>query len=85
MSDIAPLWNELAKRRLLSIVQEAAELYHVRPEEILGRGRSKSIARARHSVFLSLRVRGLSYPEIGRLMGRDHTTVLAVCQRMRVA
>ncbi len=44
---------------------------------LLGRSRGKSVSLARRALYRSLRLRGLSLPEIGSLLNRDHTTILA--------
>jgi hypothetical protein len=49
---------------------------HVTLELLAGRVRTASVARARVSVWRWLRSEGLSWPEIGQLFGRDHTTVM---------
>ena len=43
---------------------------------ILGRRRVAPVVRARQRVMLEAREAGLSYPEIGYALGRDHSTVL---------
>jgi Bacterial dnaA protein helix-turn-helix len=43
---------------------------------IYGRQRYQSISRVRHAVWAELHAAGLSYPEIGILFGRDHTTII---------
>lgn len=47
-------------------------------EHIRGRGRSKTVAIARHVLTYLLRERfEFSYPELGHVMGRDHTTMMS--------
>jgi chromosomal replication initiation ATPase DnaA len=43
--------------------------------DILGRSRFREHFRARRMVCLELHARGWSYSRIGRLLGRDHTTI----------
>lgn len=45
-------------------------------ELIGGRGRAPYLVRARRDFWARLRAAGRSLPEIGRLVGRDHSTVL---------
>jgi chromosomal replication initiation ATPase DnaA len=62
---------ELCLRRI-------ARKHGVKPEAVLGRGRHRHTAMARHEFFLMLRdTLDMSYPEIGKLLGVDHTTVMA--------
>ena len=47
-------------------------------DAILGSSRARPVSEARKIVYAVLRERfALSYPEIGKWTGRDHTTVLA--------
>lgn len=45
-------------------------------EIILGRRRTRTVVAARRKLCIALRDAGLSYPEIGRCIGRDHTSVI---------
>lgn len=52
-------------------------------EEITGRSRSKTNACARHVAAYVLREhRHMSYPEIGKVLDRDHTTVMHSIESM---
>jgi chromosomal replication initiation ATPase DnaA len=73
--------ERLASRGLLGIVDAMASAYAVTREDILGARRTKQAAAARHAVMRALRDMGMSYPEIGWLLGRDHTTVLAALRK----
>jgi chromosomal replication initiation ATPase DnaA len=68
----------LDDRGLLEGVRIAAIVNCVTVAEICGRERTGAVARARAAVWRSLRAAGLSFPEIGRLFGRDHTTIVGV-------
>jgi len=46
------------------------------PEVAMSAARHRCAARARHAFWLALRGLGLSYPEIAKLCGVDHTTVM---------
>jgi len=51
-----------------------------------GHGRSPKVVRARHEAMRRLRYDvGMSLPEIGRAMCRDHTTVLAALRKLETA
>ena len=65
------------------IVGVAAEC-GVSTDAVLSRSRLKSVTRARALAMLVIRKRYLfSTPEIGKVFGRDHTTVLAALSRAR--
>lgn len=62
---------------LLQLAQRIAREGRVTVTDMLGRSKLRSVVRARHRFCAVVRSSlGLSYPEIGRLIGRDHTTVM---------
>ncbi len=69
------------------LIEVIADRHHVTTDGIMGRDRSPTVARARAEVchaLYHLPGRGLSYPEIGRLIGgRDHTTIMAAVESHR--
>ena len=70
----------LHARRLLHLAEEVCSARGVLLHEILGASRSRSLVRARHELWWRIRHlpdRCYSSPEIGRLFGRDHSTLLA--------
>lgn len=76
------LAERLRARGLYPLAETAAKKHHVLVGEMLGRGRSPSLVRARADLFVALRHLGMSYPEIGAMLDRDHTTVMAACKRL---
>lgn len=80
MSDIASVatvLRRLSERDMLETVERHARLHGVTAEDVCGRGRTAAVSRARQAVWLHLReTTALSYPELGALFGRDHTSVL---------
>jgi chromosomal replication initiation ATPase DnaA len=65
----------MTPQRILSAVADA---FAVTPEALLSPWRVASVAEARHAAaWLLRRLTRLSYPEIGRLLGRHHATVMA--------
>lgn len=57
--------------------REIAKEHGVGVVDVLSAARYRHVVRARKALMLNLRIRGYSHPEIGRLVGRDHTTVIA--------
>ena len=53
-------------------------------DQLVGRDRHKSVAWARHELMAWMRARvpEMSYPDIGRVFDRDHTTVIHAVQRV---
>lgn len=63
-------------------IARVAELTGVPAADITGRSRFREHFRARRLVCLDLRARGWSYSRIGKLLGRDHSTI---CHAVRSA
>lgn len=74
-----------APLKLEDILAAVARHYSVSVAELQGKSRKKGIALARHVAMYLLREEAsLSLPDIGqRLGGRDHTTVMHGCEKMR--
>ncbi len=73
------LVEQIAKPRPTSveILDRVGAHFGVSWEELIGRRRSAYMVNARHVAAWCLRQQGLSYPEIGRVLGgRDHTTAM---------
>jgi DNA-directed RNA polymerase specialized sigma24 family protein len=59
------------------ILERVAAAYHTSADQILEKNRTKDIAEARQTAIYLLReLNDLSYPAIGKLLGRDHTTAI---------
>jgi hypothetical protein len=59
------------------VIKEFAKLAEVEPENFLKRDKSQPIADWRHVLIFSLKLHtGLSYPKIGLIMKRDHSTIV---------
>lgn len=56
-------------------VDLAAKVFEVLPAEILSDAKTKRIAHARHYAMWLLRERAYSFPQIGRGLGRDQSSV----------
>ena len=68
-----------------NIQRIVAEYYKIKISEILSKRRNQNIARPRQmAMFLSRELTTRSLPEIGEAFnGRDHTTVLHACRKIR--
>ena len=70
--------DALESRDLLALLDTVCHARGVTREELCGRRRTKNVASARQELWWHLRRSpGMSYAEIGRLFGRNHTTVMA--------
>lgn len=59
------------------ILEETASFYNIEADKILGNTKTKDIILPRQiAMYLIRDLTELSFPEIGRFMGRDHTTVM---------
>lgn len=74
---IAPKATKPQRPRLGSdVIREVAKMFFITPEDITGTNRSQLYVEARCAVALILRDRGVSFPQIGRFMNRDHSTII---------
>lgn len=62
--------------RLRYHAQVIADVHNLHIRDLLGTGREQHIVKARAKLYKYARDMGLSYPRIGRIFGRDHTTIL---------
>lgn len=69
-----------------TILRTVADLYEVRPEDMLGESREQHLVVPRHIAMYAFRVRlKWSFPQIGEHFGdRDHTTVMNACEKVQV-
>lgn len=58
------------------LIAKCSELFKVHPRDLTGDYRFQFILVARFALYKALRMRGWSYPEIGRKFGRDHSTII---------
>jgi chromosomal replication initiation ATPase DnaA len=83
--------TRLAARGLLDLVDEVCTRRGVTRAEVCGHRRTRAVAAARQELWCQIRERpdrSYSYPEIGRLFGRDHSTVfygVTAHRRRRIA
>jgi len=80
--------NNTKAKKLISakeVVKKIAEFYDITEENIYEKTRKKEIVKPRQLIMYILREDfGVSYPSIGqKLGGRDHTTVIHSCEKIR--
>lgn len=76
MADRARIATPEAWERWGWMVESVAQRHGVTVDAVLGSRRTSEVARARHDLMAGLYGSGLAYAEIGRLLGRDHTSVM---------
>ena len=70
----------VAAARPEDILADVARRHHMTAATLLGPSRARGVAAARKEAYRALRATGMSYPEIGRVMHRDHTSVMHGCK-----
>jgi chromosomal replication initiation ATPase DnaA len=84
MIAIDQLIAELEERDLLLLAKQFAKAHSVTLEEMLGADRCRPAAAARHEFWTHLYDQGhWSYPRIGALFGRDHSSISYAVRKCR--
>lgn len=64
------------RAKIMAEIRAVCERHNVCMADVMGRSRYREHVAARYEAFYRLRsIYALSLPQIGRLMGRDHTVV----------
>lgn len=63
------------------MVESVAARHGVNVDDLLGRARNPLLVRARDALCGSLHGSGVGYADIGRLLDRDHTTIMDAVRR----
>lgn len=81
LADLLPRRKEVKPDHVISTVADA---YHLTPDRMLGRDRSRQVALPRQIAMYLMREEGnISLPQIGEALGgRDHTTVMYGCDKI---
>lgn len=63
--------------RRSAVMTEASRLWRVTAEELTGESRVRSLVLPRAAIVMALRCDpAMSYPQIGRLLARDHSSII---------
>jgi chromosomal replication initiator protein len=73
------------REKNLAEIDAIAELYGYTLEDILGKSKLKALVAVRRKCIVWLRGKGYSTTEIGRIMNRDHTTIVHALQKVAAA
>lgn len=73
-----------SREKNLKDIAEIAEAHHLTVEDILSPKRHKYLVSVRRKCIYMLRDKGHSTTEIGRIMGRDHSTIVVALQKRHV-
>jgi chromosomal replication initiator protein len=72
--EVLPVNDNVVVDRILTVV---SKYYGLIVADILGRDKHSALRRPRQvSAYLARELTGLSFPEIGQRMSRDHTTIM---------
>ena len=58
------------------IVLAGSRMFNIHPDVIYGDDRTAFVCRARFGLYMALHLRGASKSQVGRIMRRDHSTVI---------
>ena len=72
------------REKNLKDIAEIAEAHHLTVEDILSPKRHKYLVSVRRKCIYMLRDKAYSTTEIGRIMGRDHSTIVVALQKRDV-
>jgi chromosomal replication initiator protein len=73
------------REKNLAEIDAIAELYGYTLEDILGKSKLKALVEVRRKCIVWLRGKGYSTTEIGRIMNRDHSTIVHALQKVAAA
>ena len=59
-------------------IEDLCDKYGIKKIHLLSKRRDKKLIEAKKAIYQELRDTGLSYPEIGKLVNKHHTTILRV-------
>jgi len=83
LRDLVPLGEDKATTSA-AIMNEVAGFYGMTVDDLCGVSRKSGVAKARQiAMYICREQTDLSLPKIGELFGRDHSTVLYACRRVR--
>ena len=63
-------------KRVTSLVKFIAKKLSIPSERVFSKSRAAQFVQARNLLYLVLRQEGCSFPEIGELTGKHHTTII---------
>lgn len=73
------------KEKNLADIEAIAQEHGFTAEDMLGKSRFRMLVNVRRKCVVMLREKGYSTTEIGRIMQRDHSTIVHSLQKSRAA
>ncbi|MBV6393285.1 MAG: Chromosomal replication initiator protein DnaA [Anaerolineales bacterium] len=82
LADLIPSRNDIQPNHVVDLV---ARKFGLTADKLLGRDRTKEVALPRQiAMYLLREVVEISYPQIGEVLGgRDHSTVMSACEKIK--
>lgn len=71
------------KEKNLAAIEAIAQEHGFTAEDILGKSKFKMLVKVRRKCVVMLREKGYSTTEIGRIMKRDHSTIVHSLQKSK--
>jgi chromosomal replication initiator protein len=71
------------KEKNLAAIEAIAQEHKFTVDDILGTSKFKPLVKVRRKCVVMLREKGYSTTEIGRIMNRDHSTIVHSLQKSR--
>lgn len=68
----------------MNAFEKLCEHFKFNPEELKSHDRHKELVDKRQKIAKLLRVMGLSYPQIGSMMNRDHSSIMHLCKDRKI-
>lgn len=78
-SQIHRIKQNLRSRGFLTLAKTIASDHHLPVEVVLSYRRTKSVMMAKKALYRALRAHALSYPEVGALLEKNHSTIFFGC------
>ena len=76
--------REHNRTALVTLQCVVAEVFGLRPDDLIARCRTKKVTFPRQvAMYLARKLTGASFPQIGRAFNRDHATVLHAYRRVK--
>lgn len=72
----------MKQNQLSYLIQVIVSRFGVKEKQLLGNERHKEVAEARWILMFILRLFNYSYPSIGRMVNKDHSSVMYGCKRV---
>lgn len=75
--------SKTPREQRIARIEEIAKRHRIPMTEVLGDRRYRQVVRVRRAICVMLRNEGLTTPQIGQYINRDHTSVLNLLGRTK--